>query len=112
MKIGEMFLAKSRRHWRQWLTQNGGKKREIWLVYFKKESGKQTMSYNDSVEEAICFGWIDGVFKSISKEQYVRRFTPRKTTGSNWSAPNRKRAKKMLDANRVEGADLKSCLTT
>ena len=83
------------------MRTNGRKKREIWLVYFKKESGKQVMSYNDSVEEAICFGWIDGVFKSISKEQYIRRFTPRKATGSNWSVPNRKRARKMLAANLV-----------
>jgi uncharacterized protein YdeI (YjbR/CyaY-like superfamily) len=89
------------------LARNCKKKREIWLLYDKKESGKQAVSYNDSVEEALCFGWIDGVLKSISKRQYVRRFSPRREKSSNWSAPNKKRLKRMLESGKVSKHGMK-----
>ena len=96
MEITETFYAKNRKEWRAWLEKNHDKKKEIWLIYYKKHTGKPNVSYDESVEEALCFGWIDGILKRIDDEIYVRRFTPRRMK-SIWSAPNIKRARKMID---------------
>ena len=72
------FQAKSRQDWRDWLKRNHTIEKEIWLVYYKKHTGKPTISYRDSVEEALCFGWIDGTKKRIDDERYSHRFTLRK----------------------------------
>ena len=76
---------------------------EVWLVFYKKHTGKPTISYNDSVEEALCFGWIDGIRKRIDDERYMHRFTPRKA-GSNWSATNKKRVARMLELGLIAPA--------
>jgi uncharacterized protein YdeI (YjbR/CyaY-like superfamily) len=65
-------------------------------VYYKKGSGKTGISYDESVEEALCFGWVDGQTKGLDEASYAGRFTPRRP-GSNWSASNRERAKRLLD---------------
>jgi uncharacterized protein YdeI (YjbR/CyaY-like superfamily) len=91
------FTPKSRRSWRNWLAKNHNAKTEIWLVFFKRHTGKPTISYGDAVEEAICFGWIDGVKRSIDDERYMHRFSPR-VPNSRWSALNRKRAELMTSA--------------
>ena len=96
MEITETFYAKNRKEWRAWLEDNFDKKKEIWLIYYKKHTGKPNVSYDESVEEALCFGWIDGILKRIDDERYVRRLTPRRMK-SIWSAPNIKRARKMID---------------
>ena len=74
------YYAQNREEWRAWLEMNGQSTKEIWLVYYKQASGKPRVAYNDAVEEAICFGWIDGVVKKIDEERFAQRFTPRKTT--------------------------------
>lgn len=61
MKITESFYAPSRKEWRAWLKKHHKTKKEVWLIYYKKESGKPRVPYNDAVEEALCFGWIDAV---------------------------------------------------
>lgn len=88
---------RSRKQWRDWLAKNHADKDEVWLVFYKKHTGKPTLSYNDSVEEALCFGWIDGIRKRIDDERYMHRFTPRKP-GSNWSETNVKRVERLLKA--------------
>jgi uncharacterized protein YdeI (YjbR/CyaY-like superfamily) len=72
---------------RKWLEKNHGKAKELLVGFYKVNSGKESMSWSQSVDEAICFGWIDGVRKSIDSESYSIRFTPRKP-GSIWSAIN------------------------
>lgn len=89
------FTPGSRAEWRSWLERNHDARTEVWLVFYKRHTGKPTLSYNDAVEEAVCFGWIDGVKRSIDDERYTHRFTPRKPA-SKWSATNRKRAGKMI----------------
>lgn len=84
-----------RSQWRRWLQDNHDSQTEIWLVFFKKSTGKPTITYRESVEEALCFGWIDGLKKSIDEARYAHRFTPRKT-GSKWSALNIGLAEKMI----------------
>ena len=90
----ELYIS-DRNEWRSWLIENHAKENEVWLVYYKKHTGKSTIIYADSVEEALCFGWIDGIKKSIDDEKYAYRFTPRKT-GSKWSPLNIKLAKKLI----------------
>lgn len=96
----ETFYAKNRAEWRKWLEENHQTVKEIWLIYYKKHTQKPSIPYKDSLEEAICFGWIDGLIKRIDDEKYVRRFGPRKQD-SIWSETNRKIAEKLMAANRI-----------
>ena len=66
-----------RRRWRAWLKANGGKEKEIWLVFYKKHTGQARLAYDDAVEEAICFGWIHSIIKRLDEERYAQKFTPR-----------------------------------
>lgn len=86
--------------WCTWLQENHNKSTGIWLVFYKKESGKPTLNYEESVEEALCYGWIDSVIKKIDEQSYVRKFTPRKD-GSNWSDLNKKRVEKLIREGRM-----------
>ena len=73
------LYASTRKEWRIWLTKNHTKAKEIWLVYSKKNTGEPSVKYLDSVEEALCFGWIDGLKKRVDEKKYKHRFTPRKS---------------------------------
>lgn len=99
------FYATNRLEWRKWLKKNHNKLREVWLVYYKKDTDKPSITYLESVEEAICFGWIDGLKKRIDDERYTHRFTPRKSK-SKWSDINQKLAEKMIQENRMSQAGL------
>lgn len=81
------FYAKNRQIWRNWLEQHFKNESEVWLVFPLKASGKDGVSYNDAVEEALCFGWIDSTYRSLDSENGIRRFTPRRK-GSSYSQPN------------------------
>jgi uncharacterized protein YdeI (YjbR/CyaY-like superfamily) len=78
MEITKTFTPRSRAHWRQWLKRNHIKAKEIWLVYFNKTSGKWRLPYNDAVDEAVCFGWIDSTIKKMDHERFCQRFSPRR----------------------------------
>ena len=99
------LLVSSRKEWRSWLNKNHAKAERVWLVYFKKHTGKPSVDYTASVEEALCFGWIDGLKKSIDEQKYAYRFTPRKS-GSKWSPLNIKLAKKMIEEGKMTRAGL------
>ncbi len=94
------LYASSREEWRSWLKKNHAKAEEVWLVYYKKHTGKPSINYSDSVEEALCFGWIDGIKKRIDDEKYTHRFTPRKAK-SKWSPTNIRRAEKMIEEGKM-----------
>ena len=100
MDIGETVTFRSRDGWRRWLATHHDDKKEVWLVYYKKSSGKTGVSYDESVEEALAYGWIDGLTKSINEISYACRFTPRKPK-SNWSASNIARVKKLIAEGRM-----------
>ena len=72
---------------RAWLKKNGEKEAELWMGYWKKSSGKGGLTYKDALDEALCFGWIDGIVKSVDGDCYMQRWTPRKKT-SHWSLVN------------------------
>src|SRR5579864_4930465 len=99
------FYAKDRREWRSWLEKNASSSREIFLIYYKKGSGKPRIAYGDAVEEALCFGWIDGKVHKLDDHRYVQRFTPRRPA-SRWSLLNIKRAKKVIAAGQMTAAGL------
>lgn len=99
-KLIKTLYSKNRREWRRWLEKNHRSKDEIWLTIYKKHAGKPSVPYTDAVEEALCFGWIDGQMKSLDKEKYIQRFTPRKYS-SNWSVTNIDRVKKMIKEGRM-----------
>ena len=98
---------KTRQEWRKWLEENHSTVNGIWLVYFKKLSGKARIPYNDAVEEALCFGWIDGKIKRINEDYYVQWFTPRRH-GSRWSELNMSRARKLIQEGRMSPAGLQA----
>jgi uncharacterized protein YdeI (YjbR/CyaY-like superfamily) len=87
--------------WRNWLRVNYAIEREVWLIFYKNITGKQNISYEASVEEALCFGWIDSIIKTIDDESYARKFTPRTNT-KNWSALNIGRIKKLISEGKME----------
>lgn len=90
IKPDERLEAKSRGEWRAWLEKHHDSVSHIWLVFHKKHTGAASLSYDDAVEEALCFGWIDSVIRRLDDARYMRKFTPRKAD-SNWSTINRKR---------------------
>lgn len=95
----------TRDEWRRWLQANGEKKKEIWLVFFKKHTGKARLEYDDAVEEALCFGWIDSIIRRLDDERYAQKFTPRRNR-EKWSALNVGRAKRLIAAGRMTPAGL------
>jgi uncharacterized protein YdeI (YjbR/CyaY-like superfamily) len=96
----------NRKKWRKWLEKNFDKEREIWLVYPKKSSGKKRIVYNDAVEEALCFGWIDSTVKFLDKDNNLQRFTPRNPK-STYSQQNKERMKWLLENNLLHPSQLK-----
>jgi len=105
MEIGETLLVSNRQEWREWLAQHHHDRKEIWLIYYKKTSGKVGVSYEESVEEALCFGWIDGQAKSYDDESRVQRFTPRRAR-SVWSKLNTERVERLVAHGRMRPAGL------
>lgn len=87
------------------MEQNHKSETEIWLVFYKKHTGRPVIPYNDAVEEALCFGWIDSILQRIDEEKYARKFTPRKLN-SVWSDLNKRRVVKMAEVRRMAPAGL------
>lgn len=86
-----------RSEWRAWLVENHARVNEAWLVYYKEGAGKRGVDYEASVEEALCFGWVDSIIKKIDGGSYARKFTPRKEE-SKWSVSNKARAERLIQA--------------
>ena len=94
------LCAKDRQEWRAWLEKNAASANEIWLVSYKKDSGKTRIPYDIAVEEALCVGWIDGKIRKLDELCFAQRFTPRRPT-SRWSEINVKRARKLIAEGRM-----------
>jgi uncharacterized protein YdeI (YjbR/CyaY-like superfamily) len=107
MEIGKTLYVTNRLQWRKWLSKNYNKKNEIWLIYYKKASGKQRIPYDDAVEEALCYGWIDGIVKRIDEEKFAQRFSPRRKT-SILSEMNKQRIRMMIEQKKMTSAGLKA----
>ena len=105
MRMTQELYVTSRDQWRTWLERNHDAKKEVWLIYYKKHTGKPTIPYADAVEEALCFGWIDSTIQRIDDKKYARKFTPRKDK-SKWSELNIKRARRMIRQGKMTKAEL------
>jgi len=101
----EIFYAKNRQEWHQWLVENHDTTSGIRLIYYKKNSDKPRVEYNDAVEEAISFGWIDSKANTLDDERYMQVFTPRKPH-SNWSKTNKIRVNKLIKNGLMQPAGM------
>jgi len=110
LEIGKTVFFDNREDWRKWLSENFDKEPEIWLLYPKKASDKKRILYNDAVEEALCFGWIDSIGKSYDDEFSAQRYTPRRPK-SEYSQPNKERLKWLAERNMVHLEVLKTVQT-
>ena len=88
--------VKDRAEWRAWLGANHARESEIWLVYYKVKTGVPGIGYGASVEEALCYGWVDSLIKKLDDSKYARKFTPRKENSA-WSASNKKRVEQLVE---------------
>ena len=98
---------KSRSEFRRWLEVNHARRYELWVGFYKKDSGKGGLTYAEAVDEALCFGWIDGLKKRVDELSYTHRFSPRKRR-SNWSRINILHAERLKNAGRMTPAGLEA----
>lgn len=105
MQITKSFIPRNQKDWRKWLEKHHNREQEIWLVYIKPASGKSNIDYESSVEEALCFGWIDSIIQKIDENQYARKFNPRRMD-SQWSETNKRRVVKVIGEGRMTEAGL------
>ncbi len=103
----KVLFFKSQSECRRWLEHNHAKTTEQWFGFYKKSSGKRGITYHQALDEALCFGWIDGLRRSLDQESYIQRFTPRRPK-SIWSLINIKRARELRKLGRMKPAGLKA----
>jgi uncharacterized protein YdeI (YjbR/CyaY-like superfamily) len=103
VEIGETLDPRTPEDFSAWLAANGRSKREIWVIIYKKGSGKQSVTYPQLVETALCHGWIDGLAKSMDAERYAQRFSPRRKN-SNWTETNKAIARRLIAEGRMTEA--------
>ncbi len=101
----EQYYAKDRHEWRAWLEAHHATASGVWLIYFKKESGKPRVAYDEAVEEALCFGWVDSRPNAIDEHSYMQLFSPRKAK-SPWSKINKERVERLIAAGLMTKAGL------
>jgi uncharacterized protein YdeI (YjbR/CyaY-like superfamily) len=96
----KLLYVTNRREWRDWLKSHYKSEKEVWLVYYKKHTGKPRILYNDAVEEALCFGWIDSIVRTIDEDSFAQRFSVRNPT-TPYSQANKERLREMVKQGKV-----------
>ena len=105
MPISKKLHVTSRDEWRAWLKRHHASETEVWLIYYKKQSGQPRIPYDHAVEEALCFGWIDSIVKRIDDQKFAQKFTPRRNYAK-WSALNKRRVRKLMREGRMTDVGL------
>ena len=105
--IMKVKFFKSADKLREWFIKNHSDSTEIWVRFYKKSSGKKALTYEEVLDQALCFGWIDGIMKSIDELSYANRFTPRRAR-SNWSETNIKRVTELMELGLMHESGLKA----
>ena len=100
MEITKTLRLNHRKDWRAWLKKHYKSEKDIWLVYPRKKTGKSRIEYNDAVEEALCFGWIDSIVKKLDDDHTVQRFSPRKPK-ARYSQANIERLRNLVAKKKV-----------
>ena len=103
-KLQEIYLSE-RHKWRDWLADNHADSPGVWLIYYKKHTGIARIAYDDAVEEALCFGWIDSTVRRLDNQRYAQKFVPRRAR-SKWSGHNRARAERLIASGSMTAAGL------
>ena len=106
-KETETFCPASRQAWREWLQENHHSQQSVWLIQHKKKSGLPTISWSEAVDEALCFGWIDSVRKTLNDETFIQFFSKRKPS-STWSKINKEKVQRFIDGGLMTEAGFKS----
>jgi uncharacterized protein YdeI (YjbR/CyaY-like superfamily) len=101
----KLLKAEDRAAWRLWLKDNHEVEREVWLLFYKKHARAPSVPYDEAVEEALCYGWIDSMIRRVDDDSYALKFTPRKP-GSKWSRSNLARMKRLVEEKRVARAGM------
>jgi uncharacterized protein YdeI (YjbR/CyaY-like superfamily) len=96
------FYPRDRQEWRAWLDTNHATSKVIWLIYYKKDSGHPTVAYDEAVEEALCYGWIDSTLNKLDDQRFMQSFLPRKAK-SPWSAVNKRRIERLIEQGLMAG---------
>ena len=107
MNLGKTLYVINRNDWRSWLAKNYDKSKGVWLIYYRKSSGKPRIPYNDAVEEALCYGWIDSILKRVDNDKFAQRFTPRRPK-SPVSEMNKERIRRLILKKRMTTFGLKA----
>ena len=92
--------------WRHWLDEHHASESEVWLVFYKQQTGIPSINYEDALDEAVCFGWVDSLVKRLDDRRYARKFTPRRPD-SRWSDKNRQRYEELKARRRLKPAGIK-----
>src|SRR3981189_83037 len=100
MKLGKTLYVTDRKAWRVWLKKNHASAKEIWLIYYKKHSGQPRIPYDDAVEEALCYGWIDSIVQRVDEDRTVQRFSPRRPK-SFLSGTTKERGRRLIKARKM-----------
>jgi uncharacterized protein YdeI (YjbR/CyaY-like superfamily) len=100
LKLNQAITFKDSQEWNRWLTENHAKQSEVWVYIFKKHSKKKGLGYDEALDGALRFGWIDGKMQSVDKDRFVLRFSPRKPK-SIWSRRNKERAERLIAQGRM-----------
>ncbi len=95
------FVAQSADQWRKWLDEHHDSESEVWLIFYKRHTGVESIAYLDALDEALCFGWVDSLVKRLDESRYALKFTPRRAD-SRWSTINRKRYAALKAAGRLK----------
>lgn len=103
----EEFCPQNQQDWREWLEVNHNEKEAVWLIFYKKKSPNYNLSWSESVDEALCFGWIDSVKKTIDTEKYKQYFSKRKAK-SNWSKVNKDKVTILIEQGLMKNKGYKS----
>ena len=105
MEITETLYVTERGQWKQWLEANHNSAKEIWLIYYRKHTGKPRISYNDAVDIALCYGWIDSIIKIMDNDRTVQRFSPRRKK-SMLSEMNKERVRRLIESGEMTQSGL------
>jgi len=105
LELNTVYVS-DRARWRTWLEKHHDREPDgVWLIYYKQHTGKPCVEYNESVEEALCFGWVDSLIRKLDEDRYARKFTPRKPD-SHWSESNRKRVERLVSQGLMTDAGM------
>lgn len=105
MKTTDTIYMVSLEDWQLWLQEHHQTSQAVWLMFFKKTTGHPCITYDDALDEALCYGWIDSIIKKIDNERYVRKFTPR-TNLARWSTANKQRVFRLIAQGRIQAVGL------